>query len=310
MKGRSKHMKRLTLILALALATTTLAAGCAGLQSGSLGTAPTGGTSPTPTPTESPPATSPADTSTPSATPIPSRPFSFEVWFSAGERLFITRRTEPFEPGVARLALTALLAGPNQAERAAGISSAVPEGTRLLGLNLKDGVLTVDLSGEFKRAGGTAGETMRLAQVIYTATQFDTVEAVRLAIGGKVLTSFGGHGIDVSDPLTRDRRGDLLPAILVESPSIGAIVSSPVTISGTADVFEATVSIRILDAAGREVARTFTTATCGTGCRGEYSAAVRYQVNREQMGAIQVYESSAQDGSAINVQHIPVTLTP
>jgi immunoglobulin-like protein involved in spore germination len=74
-------------------------------------------------------------------------------------------------------------------------------------------------------------------------------------------------------------------------------------------VFEATVSIRILDANGREIAAAFTTATCGTGCRGRYSARVSYDVGADQVGTIEVFASSAQDGHTINVVRIPVTLT-
>jgi hypothetical protein len=101
-----------------------------------------------------------------------------------------------------------------------------------------------------------------------------------------------------------------LPAITVRSPVIGAQVTSPVTVSGTADVFEATVSVRILDSAGHEIARTFTTASCGTGCRGGYSVTIPYSVPRTQPGTVEVFESSAKDGLPINVQLIPVTLAP
>jgi hypothetical protein len=87
-------------------------------------------------------------------------------------------------------------------------------------------------------------------------------------------------------------------------------VTSPVTVSGTADVFEATVSVRVLDSAGHEIARTFTTASCGTGCRGDYSVTVSYSVPRTQPGTIEVFESSAKDGQPVNVQLIPVTLAP
>ncbi len=99
-------------------------------------------------------------------------------------------------------------------------------------------------------------------------------------------------------------------AITLESPVAGAAVTSPVKISGTADVFEATVSIRILDAGGNEIARTFTTATCGTGCRGDYKQSVEFQVDAEQEGTIEVFEESAEDGSAINVVSVRVTLVP
>ena len=93
-------------------------------------------------------------------------------------------------------------------------------------------------------------------------------------------------------------------------PARGVTVTSPVTISGTTDVFEATVSIRILDETGNVIADTFATATCGTGCRGDYSDRVRFAVDTEQPGTIEVFEVSAEDGSMIDVVRIPVTLLP
>jgi hypothetical protein len=75
-----------------------------------------------------------------------------------------------------------------------------------------------------------------------------------------------------------------------------------VTISGTADVFEATVSIRILDATNNTLADTFATATCGTGCRGDYTIDVPFSVNTPQPGVIQVFEVSAKDG---RLQFVP-----
>ncbi len=98
------------------------------------------------------------------------------------------------------------------------------------------------------------------------------------------------------------------PAIVVTSPRSGDEVSSPVSIEGNADVFEATVSIDILDSAEKPIVRTFTTASCGTGCRGTFSKAVSFTVDTTQPGTIRVYESSAEDGKPIHVVDIPVTL--
>jgi hypothetical protein len=98
--------------------------------------------------------------------------------------------------------------------------------------------------------------------------------------------------------------------IEVTEPARGATVTSPVTISGTADVFEATVSIRILDTTNNTLAETVTTATCGTGCRGDYTIDVPFSVSTPQPGVIQVFEVSAKDGSMINIVRIPVTLAP
>jgi hypothetical protein len=120
---------------------------------------------------------------------------------------------------------------------------------------------------------------------------------------------FRSGGTPVGAPVGRADYADLLPPIVITSPVIGQRVASGVTVSGTADVFEATVSVRILDAAGDEVATTFTTATCGSGCRGDYRVDVTYELARDERGTIEVYEVSAKDGSRINVMAIPVTLT-
>jgi immunoglobulin-like protein involved in spore germination len=96
------------------------------------------------------------------------------------------------------------------------------------------------------------------------------------------------------------------PAIVVRIPVPGEEIGSPVNVAGTADVFEATVSIRILDANGQELAAAVTTATCGTGCRGKYF----FFTEQRQKGTIEVFESSAEDGSPLNVVRIPVVLVP
>lgn len=292
-------MKRI-IILATALA--SLATACAGRGAGDLGSVP-GAPSPTSSPTQAP-------TGSPTTEPS-GRTFTYQVWFAYGESfsLFVTERTEPFQPHVGVIAVTALLRGPSAAERAAGVATSVPEGTRISGLSISEnGVATVDLSREFESGGGSASMIMRLAQLTYTLTQFPTVKGVDLHLDEQPVQVFGGEGIVLDHPMTRDTFRDLLPPILVESPLIGQRVSGPITVSGTANVFEATVSISVMDSAGKEIVRTFTTATCGTGCRGTYSKAVRYKVTQTQPGIVRVYESSAEDGTPINVVDIPVTL--
>jgi hypothetical protein len=289
-------MKRL---IAVIIGGALLASACASGPS-SLGGVPTGA-SPSPTATSSPKPTGPSPT--PPSSPSPSdRTVTFEVWFIRDGQLFETQRTEPFVPAVGQLSLDALLTGPDDSERDAEVTTAIPGGVASDITDLANEVATVDLSGEFFQAELSIVR-LRQAQVVYTLTQYETIRKVRF--------TSPDQGIDPGEmSWARKDFDDLLPAIIVESPVIGERVDNPVTISGTANVFEATVSIRILDADGDEVARTFTTATCGTGCRGDYSVAVSYEVDREQAGTIEVFESSAQDGSMINVQSIPVTLTP
>jgi hypothetical protein len=234
---------------------------------------------------------------------------TFDVWFASGPGpwLFVTQRTEPFDPGIGAAAMRSMLAGPTEAEAAAGVASAVPEGTSLLGLTIEDGLATADLSSEFESGGGSASMLMRLAQLTYTLTQFESVDEVTFTLEGEPVEVFSSEGILVH-PMSRRDFADSLPPILVEGPVVGQYVTSPITVTGTANVFEATVSISVLDDSGTEIVRTFTTATCGTGCRGDYSEAVRFDVDRTQPGTVRVYESSAENGEPINVVEIPVTL--
>ena len=104
-----------------------------------------------------------------------------------------------------------------------------------------------------------------------------------------LLLVFGGCGDDDDD--AGDTGGDEA-AIVVESPEPGARVSSPVTISGTASVFEGTVQLRILDSDGKEIGRAFTTATAGAPDRGEFSEDVEFSVDETQDGVVEAFEQN------------------
>jgi len=223
-------------------------------------------------------------------------------------KVFVTERAVPATTSVGRAALDRLLTGPSAAEYAAGLRSQIPAGTTLRGVRVSAGTATVDLSSAFGPAASPPAMPLRIAQVVYTLTQFPAVTGVRFQVNGQGVTVTGG--VPVQSPQTRAMYSGYLPAITVQSPVIGEQVTSPVTISGTADVFEAVVSARILDPAGNEIARTFTTASCGTGCRGDYSVTVSYPVPGTEPGTIEVFESSAKNGLPVNVQLIPVTLAP
>jgi spore germination protein GerM len=292
-------MKR---VIAIAVTVAGLATACAETGAQPIGPAP--GNEPassTTSPTQEPPA------STASASPTPRQTMTYELWFTYDGYLFVTYRTEPFTAGVATRALELLLGGPTAAEGAAKVGSAINRGARLLGLTIDDGVATVNLDETFGREETPAIAVGSLSQVVYTLTQFDSIDGVVVEVEGMPLTNFGGYELD--GPQRRADFADQLPWILVQSPGIGQKVSSPVRISGSADVFEAVVSILILDDRGRPVASTFASATCGSGCRGRYSTDVRYEVATTQPGTIRVFEVSAMDGSPINVVDIPVTLT-
>jgi hypothetical protein len=290
-------MRRLIAPLAALL---LLAAGCAPARTGTLGPAPRG-SSPTTgaTPTGAAPGT-PSPAASPSRhtasapttveTPGPAGTITVQLWFTRDGRLVPTRRTLPATVATSRLALTELAAGPSLAEAATGMTTLVPPGgqvTRIAG-----GVAMLAPPAGFDGGGATSAR-LRRAQIVWTLTQFPTVRRVAFADAA---------------PTGRDDYADLLPPIVVTAPAIGDRITSPVTVTGTAEVFEATVSVRVLDGAGREIGTAFTLAACGSGCRGDYRVNVGYRRATAGPGTVEVYEVSARDGSRVNVVAIPVVM--
>jgi hypothetical protein len=126
---------------------------------------------------------------------------------------------------------------------------------------------------------------------------------------GFAATRCGAENAQSTHPSATGEPGNLDPPIVVDRPSVSDSVSSPVEIAGTANVFEANVTVRILDHTGAELARTFTTATCGTGCRGTFSMRLAYRSPTAQSGTIVVSDDDADgDGTPQHMVTIPVRL--
>lgn len=211
-------------------------------------------------------------------------------------------------PAVAAGAMTELLTGPTAAEKAAGLTSAIPEGTKLLGVTVENRTAVVDLSSEYASGGGSLSMTARVAQVVFTLTQFSTVDNVTFKMNGQPITTLGGEGVMIDQPQNRANWEDLSPAVLVESPVFGDSISSPLRVQGTANVFEATFNIDVVDSAGKTVVSQHVTATSGTGTRGTFDVTITWSGANTGPGTLITWYESAQDGSRVEVARMPVTL--
>lgn len=225
--------------------------------------------------------------------------------------LVAVERELPFTPQIAHATLRALIDGPSDADQALidDVSSAVPEETLLLGVTIDDGVATVDLSREFESGGGSFSMFSRLAQVVYTVTQFPTVDAVRFQLDGQPVTVFSGEGIVLDAPVARDDYLDLLPGVFVDTPPAGTEVSSPLRITGKAAVFEGTFQYRLESADGTVLTEGFATTDNGVGW-GDLDTTIRFDVDTRQDGTLTVFEYSARDGSIQSERTTPLTLLP
>ena len=304
------------LLLLLVVLTVGVAACGAGENVGDAGTvSTTEGSQPTVTSsdessTTSSTATSSTETTQTSVTSTTSIPdgesMQVRVYYSRDEMMSAHTRVVPKTDSVGAAAMKALLEGPTQTERDADVVTNIPEGTTFLGLSIDDGIATVDLSQEYASGGGSFSMAMRLAEVVFTLTQFPTVDGVNFMLDGKPVEVFGGEGIILDHPLGRDDYEGFSPAILVESPTLGETISSPVRITGTANTFEATFQLNITDWDGRIVYDEVVTATSGTGTRGTFDVTASFDVDRSGPGSIIAFVYSARDGSQENVIEIPV----
>ena len=244
------------------------------------------------------------DEVTPSATDGTS---STTVYFLRDGKIAPVRREIPATPDPERAALVKLLEGPTDDEAAGGLVNAIPAGTKLLGLTLDSGVATVDLSGAFDDGGGRASMLGRVAQVVATLTRFQGVKRVGFELDGQSVTAIGGEGVIVDPPIGRRAIEEQTPQILIESPLPGDTVASPVRLRGTANVFEANVSIEVRDEKGTVILETFTTATSGNGTRGTFDTKLSLPMASGEL-TIVAFEASAEDGRPLHVVDARVTL--
>lgn len=261
-------------------------------------------------PTTRPATTTAPSTSGPTSSTTATTPATMDVrvYFMQGDKIGVAHRTITATQQVATAAMTELLAGPTASDSAAGLTTAIPSGTLLLGINIAGGTATVDLTGAFAGGGGSLSMTARLAEVTYTLTQFPTITGVDFRLDGKAVTVFGGEGIILDHPATRTGFESLTPAILVEFPGRGWAVETPLRVAGTANVFEAQFQAEITLSGGRVIATKSIQATSGTGTRGTFDTTISFPSSARGPATLTVFDTSAKDGSRIDVVTIPLEL--
>lgn len=170
------------------------------------GTGPAADPSPTATPS-----TADAATEAPLVVepPLPATPNTYRLYFL---KLSPEGRMEPasfareLPAGTTPLSATlkALLLGPTLQDKARGAVTLIPEGTKLLSVRLKDKTALVSFSEEFEHnTSGLEGLAGQLRQVVWTATQFSSVDSVQFLINGQYRDTLGDGGLSVAVPLTR-----------------------------------------------------------------------------------------------------------
>jgi len=212
-------------------------------------------------------------------------------------------------------ALMALFDGPADDELGAGLRTMLPGGiTVRSSIIVEDGVATVDLSDEFIAGPNESGRAAppilarRMAQVVFTLTQFEQINRVAFVIEGESIDAVDSDGAAVFRPVSREDYASLTPAILVESPGVWERLTSPMRLMGTASTFEANVQYRITDARGTSVIEGFFSASSGSGMRATFDEEIEFDVTRQGRATLVLFEQSAVDGQEVNIIAIPIEI--
>ena len=102
-------------------------------------------------------------------------------------------------------AIKAVISGPDTTKsEERNCISLIPEGTKLLGAKVVDGVAYLDFNDAFEfNTNGVEGYSCQLMQLVYTATAFSTVNSVQFLIEGQKKEFLGSEGQRIGSPLSR-----------------------------------------------------------------------------------------------------------
>lgn len=122
---------------------------------------------------------------------------------SDGSKKYIERTIEKNDSPLTNN-LNLLFEGPIASEKNNGVQTLIPQGTKLKSLKIENGIAKINLSQEFEfNAYANEGYKGSLMQIVYTATEFSTVNSVQILIEGQAKEYLGSEGYWIREPLSR-----------------------------------------------------------------------------------------------------------
>jgi hypothetical protein len=141
-------------------------------------------------------------------------------------------------------------------------------------------------------------------------TQFDSIDSVDLELDGTPVDTFSAEGIDISGGLDPSFFFDLgvMPEHFPLMPAWGEFVTDPITVTGWSRAFEATIQWQLLDDSGGLITEGFETTGSSGPDFGVMEFVIDAGVSDRQQVTIRIFESSAMDGSPIDIRDTVVWL--
>lgn len=229
---------------------------------------------------------------------------------------FATRVAAPSEADVVEATLN-MLDNPSSLSLPDGYEIVIPDDVEVVDVRRADGadnVLIIEMNEAFLAgAGGLLADFTMLNQLIFTATAttpaLQGIDQVQFIVDNQQVTEFGSEGLDLSSSVGREDFLENMNSIIITEPLVLGGDGLP-QIEGLTRVFEATVSVDIVESESGDVVYTdFTTATCGNGCWGTFAFSFDTpELTPER--TVLVYSVSMEDGSRTDVVRVPVNPEP
>lgn len=114
-------------------------------------------------------------------------------------------RKIPWTEGIAKATLGALVDNPanRQDIEGVGLIPVIPANTNIIGMDIENGLCKVDFTGDFLNYSSKEEEEALVKSVVYTLTEFVTIDSVQLMVEGKVLDNLV-YGTNTQKAITRD----------------------------------------------------------------------------------------------------------
>lgn len=131
---------------------------------------------------------------------------TINLYFSSEEGLTLKAEKREIAKGdltkEVKEGIDSLIKGPKR-----NLTPTIPDGTRLLGVEIKEGIAFLNFSEEIseKHPGGSSAEIQTVYSIVNTVTlNFPEIKKVQILIQGKRVKVLAGH-IDISFPLDPDK---------------------------------------------------------------------------------------------------------
>ena len=134
----------------------------------------------------------------------PRRPVT--VYYQDGDGFLVpmTRWIEP-QQGIARAAVSLIVDSALNREEIAyyGVYPVLPADTEILGIDIRNGIAVIDFNRNLLNYGSVKAERNIIASIVYTLTEFDTINGVRILINGYP-QGVMKYGSDLTNELGRE----------------------------------------------------------------------------------------------------------